>query len=109
MRYIGIGINSSTNGIYGVQLMSVMLYDNDTNEPLYSTSKISNDSEQKQSRVNSQKDFGENTTESTTEQTTQESVAEEKTEEESTVNKENLKGAYNLALTLEESNYSVHS
>lgn len=130
MKYIGIGINSSATGIYGVQLMSVMLYDNDTNEPLYPTSKISNDFELKESRVNSQKDSGENT-ESKTEQITQESVTEEQeeqesetnesylketessdenqTEEVSTVDKEKLKEAYNLALTLDESNYSVHS
>jgi uncharacterized protein YkwD len=127
MKYIGIGINSSATGIYGVQLMSVMLYDNDTNEPLYPTSEISNDFELKESRVNSQKDSGENTTESKTEQPIQDEQIEQKseiiesssdeieasdenqTEEESTADKAKLKEAYNSALTLEETNYTMHS
>lgn len=130
MKYIGIGINSSSTGIYGVQLMSVMLYDNDTDEPLYADTKILNEMEQTKTQITEQKQI-ESITESTenkseeqpieseqTEQTTSDSV-ESSTESSSetvetssqllTENKNELKKAYNLAISLDEQNYSVHS
>lgn len=80
MKYIGIGINSSSTGIYGVQLMSVMLYDNDTDEPLYPTTKILNETEQ--TTIQSiKKEQSDNIIESTENESEEESNELEQTEQ----------------------------
>lgn len=124
MKYIGIGINSSSTGIYGVQLMSVMLYDNDTDEPLYPDTKTLKEQEVTQSGDNLEQT--EKTVKSMTEQSIKETVESEQNEQDITessvenetyetssqlltVNKDELKETYNLAISLDEQNYTVHS
>lgn len=124
MKYIGIGINSSSTGIYGVQLMSVMLYDNDTDEPLYPDTKTLKEQEVTQSGDNLEQT--EKTVESMIEQSIKETVESEQNEQDITessvenetyetssqlltVNKDELKETYNLVISLDEKNYTVHS